>query len=280
MPLVAAWIAAVWAALSAPARAQPGACPEPTSLDDFEVAAAAGERAFAQVDLVALGAARSAALDALPCLQERITPDASASFHRMMGMAAFTSGDEQGVLAEFYAARRLEPGYRFPLEVAGPGHPLADLYDRAAADVVADRQLEAVIPPAGGFVIVDGAVDATRPLGMSALVQAWTADQRLLETRFVLADDPTPRWGPLPIDVARKQARRRALLSVTGATALATVSLYTAAAVTEARFKDLEDPVPDEDLRALRATNNSLLWSSAAAGAITAGLGVTVAVLW
>jgi hypothetical protein len=115
---------------------------------------------------------------------------------------------------------------------------------------------------------------------MSALVQAWTADQRLLETRFVLADDPTPRWGPLPIDVARKQARRRALLSVTGATALATVSLYTAAAVTEARFKDLEDPVPDEDLRALRATNNSLLWSSAAAGAITAGLGVTVAVLW
>ncbi len=255
-------------------------CPGPTHLSDFSAAARAGERAFAQMDLLALGDARRTALQALPCLVDQVTPTVAADFHRMMAMAAFTSADETMVLEEFHAARRLEPGYTVPEAVAPEGHPLTDLYNRAASGVLDDRRLDPVIPPFGGFVLVDGAEGGVRIRGLSALLQPHDAEGTLLETRYVLAADPTPAWGPLPLELEARRRRRIALGASTAGALLLSASLGTAAVVTERQFYNTVVPDQDAELTAMQVRTNSMFWASVGAGALAASLGTVTIVLW
>lgn len=274
-------------AVAAPVESSPAAvgrippsCPEPTHLDDFSAAARAGERAFAAMDLLALGHAREEALETLPCLVDQVTPLVAADFHRMMAMAAFTSGDEDRVLEEFHAARRLEPGYQVPEAVAPAGHPLANLYDQAEKNVLIDRKLDPVIPPVGGFVLVDGVDTSWRLEGLSALLQAHDARGGLVETRYVLASDPTPAWGPLPLEVEARRRRRIALGASAGAAVLLAGGLYTGAVVQERRFQSSVVPDQDSELRSMQTKANSMLWASVGAGGLGVALATVTVVLW
>jgi hypothetical protein len=258
----------------------PPSCPEPTHLDDFSAAARAGERAFAAMDLLALGHAREEALQTLPCLVDQVTPLVAADFHRMMAMAAFTSGDEKRVLEEFHAARRLEPGYLVPEEVAPAGHPLADLYMKAEKNVLIDRKLDPVIPPVGGFVLVDGVDTSWRLEGLSALLQAHDARGALVQTRYVLSTDPTPAWGPLPLEVEARRRRRIALGASAGAAVLLAGGLYTGAVVQEQRFQSSVVPDQDGELRSMQTKANSMLWASVGAGGLGVALATVTVVLW
>ncbi len=254
------------------------ACPERSSLSDFQAAARAGETAFADIDLPALTRARQMALSTLPCLAEPVTPVVAADFHRMMAMAAFTAGDEALVLAEFHAARRLDPGYSIPVDVAPPGHPLVQLYERSAIAGSIERELDAVIPPIGGTVVVDGTVQGLRPRGLSAVVQVFGEDGLLNHTEYLLPGDPTPRFGPLPLELEQKKRRRKGLLAATGATTLLAGGLYTRAVVGEAQFLDPTGDLPKP--RPTRAVSNSFFWGSVGVGTVAVGLGVFTAVTW
>ncbi len=258
----------------------PTSCPAPTHLDDFSAAARAGERAFAAMDLLSLGDARSEALQTLPCLVDQVTPTVAADFHRMMAMAAFTSGDETKVLEEFHAARRLEPGYTVPEEVAPEGHPLSDLYERAATNVLDSHGLDPVIPPIGGFVLVDGAETSLRIQGLSALLQAHDAQGRLVETRYLMADQPTPAWGPLPLELEARRRRRIALGASTGAALLLAGGLYSGALVQQHRFDNSVVPDDDPTLPTIQAKANSLLFASVGAASLSVALGTVTVVLW
>ena len=264
--------------MAAPALATD--CPEPSHLDDFEASARAGERAFAAMDLPGLTRARRSALEALPCLGDRVTPPVAADFHRMMAMAAFTKGDEQQVLAEFHAARRLDPGRPIPADVAPAGHPLTVLYDAAVDDPNSSRALDPVIPPLGGRAAVDGADNGLRAVGLSAIVQTFDGEGTLLETIFLMPDDPTPAFGPLPLEAAQRRRRRVTLGVGAGAAALVGVGLYAGGAVTERQFNDLRVPVDDPELRALRVRNNALLTGAAGAGVLALGMGGALVILW
>lgn len=253
-------------------------CPEQSTLDDFQAAARAGERAFAEIDLPALTRAREMALGTIPCLAEPVTPVVAAEFHRMMAMAAFTAGDEALVLAEFHAARRLDPGYSIPLEVAPPGHPLVVLYERASTRASDPGELESVIPPIGGAVVVDGTVQGLRPRGLSAVVQVFREDGMLTRTEYLLPGDPTPRYGPVPLELAQQRKRRRDLLIATAATGLVAGGLYARAVIGEQQFND-----PTGDLRKPRqtqATNNAYFWGAVGVSTVTVGLGVFTTVTW
>lgn len=260
--------------------AQAADCPEPQHLDDFEASARAGERAFAGMDLPGLSRARLAALEALPCLVDRVNPPVAADFHRMMAMAAFTQGDEQQVRAEFHAARRLDPGYAIPAQVAPAGHPLTVLYDSAVDDPLLSRALEPVIPPLGGSAAVDGAESGLRAVGLSAIVQTFDAQGALQQTIFLMPGDPTPAFGPLPLEAAQRRRRRISLGIGAGAAAVAGVGLYAGGLITERQFNDLRAPVDDPELRALRVRNNALLTGAAGAGALAMGLGGALVILW
>ncbi len=264
-------------ALPSPALAET-ACAEPTTLEDFLGAASRGEQSFAAMDLLGLSKAREQGLAVIPCLGQAVTTKEAAAFHRMMAMAAFTAGDEAGVLSEFHAARRLEPGYQIPETVAMEGHPLVDLYQRSIDGE--EGSLDPTIPPLEGHVTVDGVRGAPRPTAISTIVQVFGADDSLEQSLYLLPGDPTPSWGPLPIDELRRKRRRVALSSAAGASLLAGGLLYGLSLYSEARFQDLDDPIPDADLPSQRDQTNALFFASLGAGAVGLGLGVVTVVSW
>jgi hypothetical protein len=252
-------------------------CPDESTIEDFQAAAQAGERAFANIDLPALTRAREMALQTLPCLAP-ITPEVAADFHRMMAMAAFTAGDEPLVLAEFHAARRLDPGYVIPAEVVLPGHPLVRLYDKSVEAGGEERELEAVIPPLGGTVVVDGTPQGLRPNGLSAVLQVYQADGELTRTTHLLPGDPTPRYGPVPLELEQNKKRRRGLLVATGTTALIASGLYTRAVVGEQQFTDTATQLTEP--RQEKAINNAYFWGGVGVGTVSLGLGVFTTFTW
>ncbi len=253
-------------------------CMEPATLDDFQAAARAGERAFADIDLPGLTRARLTALASLPCLAEPITPAMAAEFHRMMAMAAFTSGDESAVLEEFHAARRLDPGYTIPPDVAPAGHPLVLLYEASAGEVAPHRELESVIPPEGGRVIVDGTAEGLRVSGLSALLQVYREDGTLTRTEYLLSTDPTPRYGPRPVDREQQRKHRIGFTAATASAAVLATGLYGTAAALESQFWDTSQP-----LRVPARTQsqvNSLVVGSAGVATLALGLGIYTAWTW
>ena len=267
------------AALTAPtALAEVPACTEPTTVVGFLEAASQGEQAFANMDMVGLSRARAQALEHIPCLGEPVTTDTAAAFHRMMAMAAFSQGDEPGTLAEFHAARRLQPGYTIPEDVAPEGHPLVDLYQRSVD--AAEGSLDPTIPPLGGWVTVDGVRGAPRPTGISTILQSFEADEAIDRTTYLLPGDSTPSFGPMPIDELRRQRRRYALGGSSAAAIVASGVLYGLSWSSHARFMDTDDPLVDSQLPTQRNTTNTLFFASLGAGAVGVGLGVVTLVRW
>ncbi len=253
-------------------------CPASSTVASFLEQARLGELAFAEMDTLGLAQAREQALARIPCLSEPITPRVAAAFHRMMAMSAFASGDEDAVLAEFHAARRLEPGYAIPLDVAPAGHPLVVLYERA---VTADEGgLDATIPPLGGYVTVDGVLGAPRPTGISSLVQSFQPGDVLERTLFLAPGESTPTFGPMPLDELRRVRRRWALGGSSAAAFVAGGVLYGLAWRQHANFWDEDDPLPDENLAGARTRSNTLFLSAVGAGTVGLGFGVATAIAW
>ncbi len=268
----------ILAAALQPALAQTPDCSESTTLTGFLSEARQGEASFADMDMVGLTRARQQALDRIPCLGEPVTTEVAAAFHRMMAMAAFTQGDEGGTLAEFHAARRLQPGYTIPEDVAPVGHPLVDLYVRSVDS--AEGSLDPTIPPLGGWVTVDGVRGAPRPTGISTILQSFEADEAIDRTLYLLPGDPTPSFGPMPIDELRRKRRRYALGGSTAAAVLASGVLYGMSWSSHGKFMDTDDPLADSQLPTQRNTTNTLLFASMGAGAVGVGLGVVTLVKW
>lgn len=259
-------------ALAAP----PAACPDgAATVADFRAAARAGEQAFSRLDEAGLNAARDAALALVPCLEEKVPLPVAADFHRLMALAAFVEGDEQQVLAEFHAARRLVPGYEVPAAVAPEGHPLQQLY--GWSEDADEGAPDPTIPPVGGYVVVDGVRSAPRPRGISNIVQVFDADDALVESRYLAAGAETPRWGPLPEELTA--ARRRHVLFGGTTAALGAVALgtYTASLVMNARFDQETDPARLSDLR---TRTNSLYWASVGTGSVAVTFGAVTLLTW
>ena len=253
-------------------------CDQPTTVSDFLEAARQGEQAFASMDLPALSAARAQGLSLIPCLGEPITTKDAAAFHRMMALAAFTSGDSTGVMREFHAARRLEPGYQIPTGVAPPGHPLTQLYEQSTS--VEEGELEPAIPPRGGWVGVDGVRGAPRPAGISAVIQVFDQGDALWQSIYLLPEQPLPVWGPLPIDELRRKRRRVTLLGLSGGLLAGSGVFYGLARREEARFWEPNDELDYADLEVLKLRANAFTAASLSSLGLATGLGVTAAVVW
>lgn len=278
MSLLATGIFVSLRAFSPAMAADSGAsCAGTTTVADFSAASAAGEAAFAELDIDALVKAQVAGAHALTCLGEPVGTKDAAAFHRMIGLAAFTRHDLTDARSEFHAARRLEPGYQIPESVAPQGHPLVGLYDESAtAD---EGELQAVQASGGGWIVVDGVRGSPRPIGVSVILQRFDALGKLENSVYLPAKAALPSWAVPPKAVSRKGLHTGFIAGTAGAAVAGGVT-YGLAYSTNRTFWNLEEPAKDEDLSGLRERANTLTYASWGIGAVALALGTITIITW
>ena len=250
-------------------------CASATTLSQLKDATVRGEESFANLDLEGLGQAATDAETALPCLSEAITPRDAAAYHRLMGMHAFATQERERVKSEFHAARKLEPGYEVPEDVAPTGHPMIAAYEEAV--LVDEGTLQQPVPPEGGYVTVGGVRGAARAELSPAIIQVFEPQDALTETLYLSPGTEMPIWGPVP-ELADSRTLRRPMLAATGATAAVALGLQGVAFASKNKF--LDESTPDGELETLYARNRATYFSSVGVGAVAVGLGTVTLLVW
>ena len=252
-------------------------CVGTTTVADFVAASTAGEAAFADLDSEGLGRAQAAGAHALTCLGDAVDTKDAAAFHRMIGLAAFTRHDLADARSEFHAARRLEPGYQIPENVAPQGHPLVALYDESAtAD---EGELQPVQATGGGWIVVDGVRGSPRPTGVSVILQRFDAVGKLENSTYLPAKAALPAWALPPKAATRKGVHTGFIVGTSGAAVAGGVT-YGLALSSKAQFMRLTDPVADSELPKLQSQANTLTYAAAGLGAVALALGTVTIITW
>ncbi|MSP54445.1 MAG: hypothetical protein EXR69_02385 [Myxococcales bacterium] len=252
-------------------------CAGTSTVAEFLAASAAGEAAFAEMDVDALVKAQKDGARALPCLAEPVKPKDAAAFHRMNGLLLFTRPDLAGALSEFHAARRLEPGYQIPESVAPQGHPLVALYDASAS--ADEGELQPVQASGGGEILVDGVRTSLRPNGVSVIVQRVDALGKIENSLYLEAKTALPSWAIPPKAVSRRGLHAGFIAGTAGAAVVGGVT-YGLALSAKGEFGDTAHPVPDSELPGLRERANTLTYASMGVGAVALALGTMTVVTW
>jgi len=131
-----------------------------------------------------------ASVDAdLPCLDAALTPQLSGRIHRLLGFAAYVSGDLDGARVHFAAARAGDPEYVIPVVVLGETHPLRELFE--SANVATPDGLEEM--SAEGEIRIDGVVANGLHPQRPQIVQV-VQDGELVQTMLWRPGQPTPSF--------------------------------------------------------------------------------------
>jgi hypothetical protein len=234
-------------------------------------AVADGEQAFANRNMEALLGAKLGASTMLDCLDAPVSPADAAAYHRLMALAAFTTSRDLAKL-EFHAARRLEPGYAIPAEVAPSGHPLVLFYDEAAS--VDPGALQVIYPPSNTYVVVDGVRGAQRAQGVPVILQLVSDDGRVMETNYLLPNEGLPSWSMSPLDIPPTVAGVRPTLRWSAAaTGVLAAGFYSAGVLTRNRLYDIDQPVPESDVPGFKARANTFGGLGVGFAVVSIGLG-------
>ncbi len=210
----------------------------------------------------------------LECVSEPVSASIIAKLHRVNAMRAF--GERASLVAEmFAAARRLEPDYSLPPSIAQKGNPLNDAYIQID---IGQRETMQIRKPTSGSVVLDGEVTLDRAAEWPAFAQVFDAEDAVVATAYVLPDEPLPVY-PGSSGVIGKQLRTP-LLATAATSGVASAVLYGLAAGRAARYHNLEDRVPNEELEALRQRINTGVAASIATGTLAASAGVALVVVW
>ena len=261
-------------------------CGEMRDSSEFFDATKRAEEAFAGLDEDGLQSAYVDSRDVLQCLQGEIQGMMAAAFHRTTAMVAFVGGDRERVLQEFNRARLLHLGYEIPGRVAPEGHPLWQLY--AESKTMGEGVLQRGIPPADGWLVVDGIRNGARPVDADVFIQVYGMNGERSETLFLAAGEEMPAWGVESV-FSRDRLKKPAAIA-TGVTALATGVLYGLSwknrliydgEMTGEVCPTGESGVNKADcLDTYRDRTNLLSWSAVGTGALTLGFGALTVYSW
>lgn len=265
------------------------ACPEPTDTADLDASLARARSTFQDLDIAAFKRATNELSEVVACLEDPLTAHLAAELHRYRGIRAFAERDTEA-RRTFAAARAIEPDYAFPPDLIPPGNPVLDAY----TDFDLDQAAYHTVPePSEGYMTFDGRPSMERPTSWPTVAQYFDGDGAVVFTRYLERSDAVPAYPVKQISIVRVEpdpgpqldpdARapsplRTPLLVATGAAALTGVALYTAAGLSEAKFKDPD--TPDAKLDGLSGRANALAVSAGVAGGAALGLGVAVAITW
>lgn len=253
-------------------------CAKRVDASELTEAAATGERVFSDMDETGLlREAQRAREQIIVCIAEPISPSDAAAFHRLMALDAFTRHNDDRVIAEFHAARRLEPGYELPESVAPTEHRLRELYTRAAS--ANDGLPEIVSSPENGYAIVGGVRNAPRLSSTPVIIQIYGPKDIWIETRYIQPGETLPVWGRSVLGVTAKDLgidttptwKKPAPWYIAAGVSAAVAGTFYALALREKSLFNAES-TPDSDLPGHQDRANAFGWTAVG----TAGLAVVL----
>ncbi|KKU32637.1 MAG: hypothetical protein UX57_C0008G0013 [Candidatus Uhrbacteria bacterium GW2011_GWE2_46_68] len=248
-----------------------GACESQATVEEIISLVREGEKAFEDMEQASLLSARDRALSALRCLNAPLTPADVIHVHWLMALSYFTT-DRSRVGAILLAIQRLDATRQIGESFApSQEHPLAKLY--AQARFLPDGEFEPVYPPQDGWALVNGVRGADRPLTQPAVVQIFDAQGTVMETRYIEPGETMPIWGPKPLDIPYVRMSPRPWGISAGASGVAAIGCYAVALATKHQIMDMENPVPDDSVPALRTRANLFGGFAVGLGVVSVGLG-------
>lgn len=227
------------------ARAQP--CATSTSPGEVDTHLAAAESAYWQARQAPFEAEVAAAREALICVGEVVTPALAARFHRVEGLSAWLRRDAEETNLAFAAARWLDQGYQFPLDLPVEA-PERAVYERLSVN--APRTVSVPAPSVGSYAF-DGERGVNRPGAWPTLFQRLDEAGRPEETRYLSPEEALPE-APEP-EVTQPKRRQVARWILGGAS----LGLLTGGAVVygtgrwgyaQDDYTHLADTNPDDSL--------------------------------
>ena len=127
----------------------------------------------------------------VPCIGDRIPPDAAARVHRLMSLQQLELGDEAAAAAAWLAAPRIDPSIVLPDSWLPSTHPLRSVEPLKP-------KIHRVAEPRDGALAFDGTPGLGRPIGVPTLFQRFDAAGVAQLTRYVGADEPLPEYRGVP----------------------------------------------------------------------------------
>lgn len=245
----------------------------PATLSEFTAAVDDAERAFVEMNASGVTSSLDDAIAELSCTDTVVPPALAARMHRAMALRAFIGGDEAGARRALYAAKVLDPAGDYPDTVVPPDHPLRALLPGAILGTPASVPVTA---PASGSLYFDGRVSLARPSDRPALFQLTDARGSVKQGSWLSAEAPMPKYDVVTTSAARK--RTSVPLAIAGGAALLAGGVtYGVAGATFARHGDPATPL--EEREGLYKTTNTLVFTSAALGALGLAGGITAVVV-
>jgi len=245
-------------------------CDAPVSARAFHQQVAAGDSAYADMDLEAFQAARVAARAMVPCLAEPVTPAQAAGYHRLEALGEFLSRDHAGAVASLRSLVAAAPGYQLSSSIAPDGHPLR-LYFEIAENTAAVPGVP--LPESRlGEVKIDGTTAGSWPLDRPYLFQVVEKDGAVQQSSLQNIGVAPPGMAPgTASGPSSRNPNAKVLGIVSASTAVVAGGLYLGARSASAKFWD--PSTSTSELDGLRSRTNTLGWASAGLGVVAVGTG-------
>lgn len=173
-------------------------CPGRTSAAEVGQTLERAIEDFGDLDLESYGERIDNATVKLRCIGEPVPTRLAAAYHRAVGLRAFTARDEVEAGNRFAAARRVQPGFRFPETLVPPSSPIADLYEQVD---IAKLQRRAFPASDLGTFWIDGERTDVRVEPLPAIVQLVDANTTVIETLLLGSGQGLPSNEPEPPEV-------------------------------------------------------------------------------
>jgi len=257
-------------------------CPTPVPSGPWLATLEAAEQAFIDLDKDALLASSAQAAADLPCLNETVSTDLAARFHRIQAFGSWLGGDQDTAHLYFASANAAAGGAPMPEYLVPAGHPMEQVYAASGSTTWVKRELD---QPGEGRLLIDGAATLALSEIRPAVVQYVGADGAVAWTVLHLEGIQIPAYpllaeeplAPPPVETADSSRAPRGLLVATLAGAVVSGAALAASLKTGQDYWDSTSVAQAEDRRQL---TNGLIAGSAVGFGLTVGMGAVAVVKW
>ncbi len=245
------------------------------STEDMNARFDVAEAAYASLDVEGFHNTLDEVALSLSCLDQVVTPEFAARYHRMQGLRLYTNRETARAEQAFAAARRIEPETELLPELFPATHAIQVTYGALPSI----GPMEPLPEPVSARIYVDGVEGTLRPAEQPIIVQV-QEDGVITGTRYVFPGDALPRYESKydPATAGGVRVNKPLLATALGA-AVAGGVVYGMAYKANQDFWTYDDSYTLDDLETLQTQANRRVIVAGAMGGVAVASGVASFVL-